>query len=391
MTMSELRNDRHLSVHDLRRRINEGDIDTVVVAFTDMQGRLQGKRMHGGLLRRHVLEHGTEGCNYLLAVDIDMNTVDGYAISSWDRGYGDFEFVLDLGPSGCCRTSRARPWSSATWSGWTAPRSRSHRARSCSRQLDRVAERGLVALAGTELEFIVFTPPTRTPRRRATTTWCRSTRTTSTTRSSAERGRAAAARDPQHDVRRRAGRRVGQGGVQLRPARDRLPVRRRADHRRQPCRVQDRGQGDRRPGGLVDHLHGQVQRARGQLLPHPPVAARTPTATRCCSGDGPGLSPGAARCTTPSSPGSAPRCATSPAVRPQHQLLQALRPAASPPPRSPGARTTGPARCGWSAAAQRPAGEPGARRRRQPLPRPGRDGRRGAVRHRARARAGART
>ena len=75
--MTELRNDRHLSVHDLRRRISEGDIDTVVVAFTDMQGRLQGKRMHGAYFAEHVLEHGTEGCNYLLAVDIDMNTVDG--------------------------------------------------------------------------------------------------------------------------------------------------------------------------------------------------------------------------------------------------------------------------------------------------------------------------
>ena len=93
--MTELRNDRHLSVHDLRRRINEGEIDTVVVAFTDMQGRLQGKRMHAVYFANHVLEHGTEGCNYLLAVDIEMNTVDGYAISSWDRGYGDFEFQLD--------------------------------------------------------------------------------------------------------------------------------------------------------------------------------------------------------------------------------------------------------------------------------------------------------
>lgn len=54
-----LRNDRHLSVHDLKRRIAEGDIDTVVVAFTDMQGRLQGKRMHAGYFVDHVLEHGT--------------------------------------------------------------------------------------------------------------------------------------------------------------------------------------------------------------------------------------------------------------------------------------------------------------------------------------------
>ena len=61
-----------------------------------MQGRLQGKRMHGQFFIDHVLEHGTEGCNYLLAVDVDMNTVDGYAMSSWERGYGDMFFDLDL-------------------------------------------------------------------------------------------------------------------------------------------------------------------------------------------------------------------------------------------------------------------------------------------------------
>src|ERR1041384_5037571 len=75
--------------------IDNGSVDTVIVAFTDMQGRLQGKRLHGHYFKDHVVEHGTEGCNYLLAVDVDMNTVDGYAISSWERGYGDMEFVLD--------------------------------------------------------------------------------------------------------------------------------------------------------------------------------------------------------------------------------------------------------------------------------------------------------
>ena len=60
-----------------------------------MQGRLQGKRLHGRYFADDVVDHGTEGCNYLLAVDVDMNTVDGYAISSWERGYGDMEFVLD--------------------------------------------------------------------------------------------------------------------------------------------------------------------------------------------------------------------------------------------------------------------------------------------------------
>ena len=86
-----------LTVDQLRSEIEAGDIDTVVVAFTDMQGRLQGKRLHGHYFLDHVLEHGTEGCNYLLAVDVDMNTVDGYAMSSWERGYGDMFFDLDLG------------------------------------------------------------------------------------------------------------------------------------------------------------------------------------------------------------------------------------------------------------------------------------------------------
>ena len=76
------RNERHLTVDTLKVLISDGDIDTVVVAFTDMQGRLQGKRLHGRYFVEQVLGHGTEGCNYLLTVDVEMNTVPGYAISS---------------------------------------------------------------------------------------------------------------------------------------------------------------------------------------------------------------------------------------------------------------------------------------------------------------------
>ncbi len=154
-----LRNDRHLSMEGLVARIDEGTIDTVVVAFTDMQGRLQGKRLHGRYFVDHVAEHGTEGCNYLLAVDVDMNTVDGYAISSWDRGYGDMEFVLDD------RTIRILTHLPATamiqcdlvWMDH-APVAQSPRA-ILQRQLDRCADRGWTALAGTELEFIAFDTP----------------------------------------------------------------------------------------------------------------------------------------------------------------------------------------------------------------------------------------
>jgi glutamine synthetase len=151
-----LRNDRHLTMDGLVTLIDEGTIDTVVVAFTDMQGRLQGKRLHGRYFVDHVVEHGTEGCNYLLAVDVDMNTVDGYAISSWERGYGDMEFVLDD------RTVRLLTHLPATamvqcdlvWLDHT-PVAQSPRSILRS-QLERCEQRGWTALAGTELEFIVF-------------------------------------------------------------------------------------------------------------------------------------------------------------------------------------------------------------------------------------------
>ena len=150
------RNDRHLTMAALVDRIETGDVDTVVVAFTDMQGRLQGKRLHGRYFVDHVVGHGTEGCNYLLAVDVDMNTVDGYAISSWETGYGDMEFVMDE------HTIRLLTHLPATamvqcdlmWPNHS-PVVQSPRA-ILQKQLDRVAERGWTALSGTELEFIMF-------------------------------------------------------------------------------------------------------------------------------------------------------------------------------------------------------------------------------------------
>src|SRR5688572_21738870 len=147
-----------LTVDQLRAQVADGTVDTVVVAFPDMQGRLQGKRIHAQFFLDTVLEHGTEGCNYLLAVDIDMNTVDGYAISSWERGYGDMEFVPDLA------TLHPVPWlpgtamlvSDLVWlDGEHTPVAESPR-QVLRTQADRAAEKGLTALAGTELEFIVF-------------------------------------------------------------------------------------------------------------------------------------------------------------------------------------------------------------------------------------------
>ena len=148
---------RHLTVEELRRDIEAGHIDTVIVAFTDMQGRLQGKRLHSHYFLDHVLAHGTEGCNYLLAVDVDMNTVDGYAISSWEKGYGDFEFVLDMST---LRRTPGQP-NSATiqcdlaWLDGSGPVRQSPRS-ILATQVARAAETGYEAFAGTELEFILF-------------------------------------------------------------------------------------------------------------------------------------------------------------------------------------------------------------------------------------------
>ncbi|MFC8175151.1 MULTISPECIES: glutamine synthetase family protein [unclassified Streptomyces] len=145
-----------LRVEELRALVASGEIDTVVLAFPDMQGRLQGKRFAARFFLDDVLGHGTEGCNYLLAVDTEMNTVDGYEMSSWDRGYGDFAMRPDL------TTLRRLPWNEATamvtadlaWADGTpvaaAPR------QILRRQLERLAEHGLTAHVGTELEFIVF-------------------------------------------------------------------------------------------------------------------------------------------------------------------------------------------------------------------------------------------
>lgn len=145
-----------LTLEELRVLVDEHLVDTVLVALTDMQGRLQGKRYAARHFLDEVVDNAAEACNYLLAVDVDMNTVDGYMMSSWERGYGDFVLAPDLA------TLRQVPWHDATalvlcdvqWADGSSvtvsPR------QILRRQLDRLAERGLIAQVGTELEFIVF-------------------------------------------------------------------------------------------------------------------------------------------------------------------------------------------------------------------------------------------
>jgi glutamine synthetase len=145
-----------LDLDALRSEVDAGRIDTVLIAMTDMQGRLQGKRLTASHFLDEVVEHDAEGCNYLLAVDVEMNTVEGYAMSSWEHGYGDFVFKPDMD------TLRLVPWQEGTvlvtcdllWEDGSpvvaSPR------QILKRQLERLSERGLEAWVGTELEFLVF-------------------------------------------------------------------------------------------------------------------------------------------------------------------------------------------------------------------------------------------
>ena len=145
-----------LTTEQLNELIEDGKIDTVIVAFTDMQGRLVGKRASARLFREEISSHGAECCNYLLAVDVEMNTVEGYRMSSWERGYGDMAMIPDLS------TLRLVPWLPGTALvmadlTWLDERPVDPAPREIlKKQISRLAQKGLVPYVGTELEFIVF-------------------------------------------------------------------------------------------------------------------------------------------------------------------------------------------------------------------------------------------
>jgi glutamine synthetase len=146
-----------LTLEELEAAVADGSVDTVIVAFTDMQGRLLGKRLHGEFfVEEHVGEHGVEGCNYLLALDMEMDPVPGYGIASWSQGYGDFVLRPDAA------TLRRIPWLKATalvlcdvvWHDGSpvAPSPR----QVLLRQVERAAELGFTPMFGSELEFYLL-------------------------------------------------------------------------------------------------------------------------------------------------------------------------------------------------------------------------------------------
>src|SRR5512146_288977 len=145
-----------LSLEELRAEVESGAIDTVVAAFTDMQGRLMGKREHAAFFLEESAEHGLEGCNYLLALDMEMDPQPGYAMASWERGYGDFHLQPDFA------TLRRLPWLPGTalvlcdvlWEDGSpvvaSPR------QVLRAQVERARAAGFEPMFGTELEFYLL-------------------------------------------------------------------------------------------------------------------------------------------------------------------------------------------------------------------------------------------
>jgi len=146
----------NLTLDELNSLIDKREIDTVLLAFPDMQGRLVGKRVSARLFQDEVAAHGAEACNYLIAVDVEMNTVGGYTLSSWETGYGDMVLKPDFD------SLRLIPWLPGTamvmadlTSTSDEPLIQSPRE-VLRTQLARLEKAGLTAFVGTELEFIVF-------------------------------------------------------------------------------------------------------------------------------------------------------------------------------------------------------------------------------------------
>jgi glutamine synthetase len=145
-----------LTLAELEREIERGTVDTVVAAFTDMQGRLMGKRIQGEFFLEEAAAHGVEGCNYLLAVDMDMDPVPGYEMANWEKGYGDFGIAPDMA------TLRRIPWLDSTalvlcdvisHDGGPLPQSP---RQILIAQYERAAELGYRPMGSSELEFYLY-------------------------------------------------------------------------------------------------------------------------------------------------------------------------------------------------------------------------------------------
>jgi glutamine synthetase len=145
-----------MKLEELTRRIDSGEIDTVIVVVPDVSGKLVGKRFTGRMFVDTVAAHGTHGCNYLLTVDIEMEPQTGFRLANWEKGFGDFEFRPDL------ETLRILPWQTATalvlcdFHHHDGKRVNEAPRSVLRSQLERLAQRGLTCNIASELEFFLF-------------------------------------------------------------------------------------------------------------------------------------------------------------------------------------------------------------------------------------------
>jgi glutamine synthetase len=149
--------DTNPGLEELQKMVRDGRIDTLIVAITDMQGRLMGKRVQGRAFLDGVIDHGAHFCTYLLGTDMEMNTPEGFALMNWETGYGDWiaDPVWD--------TMRVLPWLEKTaivLSDTYAEEGHKEIAVSprtiLKRQVARAAERGITVKAGSEFEYYVL-------------------------------------------------------------------------------------------------------------------------------------------------------------------------------------------------------------------------------------------
>ena len=371
-----------LSIGELREASAAGELDTVLVAVADLQGRLQGKRFDAAHFLDEVAEEGTEGCGYVLASDVDMTTVDGFALSSWDDGYGDLRFRPDLATLRrvpMARGDRRRPVRRRDHR--RHPGRRSRRAR-CSSARPSGSRHGAGRRSPPPSSSSSSSP---TPTRQAWSSGYRSLTPANLYNVDYSLQGTARVEPLLGRIRREmrgAGMEVESAKGECHPGQHEITFRywgARGQGRR-ALPVQARREGDRRPGGLQPHLHGEVRRAGGELVPRPPLAARRSDGPRVRRGSRPrvlgdlrALPGGAAPVLRECSLLVAPNVNSY--KRYVHGLLR-------PDDARSGGWTTGPAPSGSSATALAASRVAAPRRRRQPVPRARRDDRVRAARRR---------
>ena len=150
--------DLAIDLKTLSGKVQDGQVDTVLIVFPDTYGRLVGKRLSAQFFLDHCAEAGTHGCNYLLTVNMEMDPLEGFKLASWEQGYGDFAMRPDLA------TLRLLPWQKVAGSAESAtraverarrvrPRERAHKSSIAESELEPAGAEQLRAVVRTYLEI----------------------------------------------------------------------------------------------------------------------------------------------------------------------------------------------------------------------------------------------